>query len=94
MARSARRRAVGRVDVSLGVGISEYARHTARGGKAAARATDCQLGFIYVLDVNGDGRNDVVTAAEHDYGVFWFEQLADGQWARRTIDAAWSQGHA
>ena len=45
-------------------------------------------------DVNGDGRNDVVTAAGHDYGVFWFEQSEDGQWTRRTIDNAWSQGHA
>jgi hypothetical protein len=53
-----------------------------------------ELGFMHVLDVNEDGRNDVVTAAGHDYGVFWFEQLPDGQWARRTIDPAWSQGHA
>ncbi len=53
-----------------------------------------ELGFIHVLDVNGDGRNDVVTAAGHDYGVFWFEQGANGQWTRRAIDNAWSQGHA
>jgi hypothetical protein len=53
-----------------------------------------ELGFMHVLDVNGDGRNDVVTAAGHDYGVFWFEQGADGKWTRRTIDASWSQGHA
>jgi FG-GAP-like repeat len=53
-----------------------------------------ELGFMHVLDVNGDGRNDVVTAAGHDYGVFWFEQGADGKWTRRTIDSTWSQGHA
>ena len=53
-----------------------------------------ELGFMHVLDVNGDGRNDVVTAAGHDYGVYWFEQGSSGQWTRRTIDAAWSQGHA
>jgi hypothetical protein len=53
-----------------------------------------ELGFLHVLDVNGDGRNDVVTAAGHDYGVYAFEQGSDGQWTRRTIDAAWSQGHA
>ena len=29
---------------------------------------------MHVHDVNGDGRNDVITAAGHDYGVFWFEQ--------------------
>ena len=53
-----------------------------------------ELGFIHVLDVNGDGRNDVLTAAGHDYGVFWFEQGPEGKWTRRTIDPAWSQGHA
>jgi FG-GAP-like repeat len=53
-----------------------------------------ELGFIHVLDVNGDGRNDVITAAGHDYGVFWFEQGEGGQWTRRVIDSAWSQGHA
>ena len=49
---------------------------------------------MHVLDVNGDGRNDVVTAAGHDYGVFWFEQGEGGTWTRRMIDSAWSQGHA
>jgi FG-GAP-like repeat len=53
-----------------------------------------ELGFMHVLDVNGDGRNDVVTAAGHDYGVYWFEQGENGQWTRRSIDGAWSQGHA
>ena len=53
-----------------------------------------ELGFIHVLDVNGDGRNDVIAGAGHNYGVFWFEQGKDGQWMRRTIDASWSQAHA
>ena len=53
-----------------------------------------ELGFIHVLDVNGDGRNDVVTAAGHDFGVFWFEQGPDEKWTKRIIDNAWSQGHA
>jgi len=26
--------------------------------------------------------------------VFWFEQGESGQWTRRTVDNAWSQGHA
>ena len=52
------------------------------------------LGFMHVADVNGDGRNDVIAAAAHDYGVFWFEQGVNGQWTRRVIDNAWSQGHA
>lgn len=49
---------------------------------------------MHVADVNGDGRRDIVTAAGHDYGVFWFEQADNGQWTRRSIDNAWSQGHA
>ncbi|HEY7500125.1 MAG TPA: VCBS repeat-containing protein [Vicinamibacterales bacterium] len=53
-----------------------------------------ELGFMHVMDVNGDGRPDVVTAAGHDYGVYWFEQGVGGTWTRRAIDTAWSQGHA
>jgi hypothetical protein len=53
-----------------------------------------ELGFMHVLDVNGDGRNDIIAAAGHNFGVFWFEQGENDQWTRRTIDNAWSQGHA
>lgn len=63
-------------------------------GAAAAAEARVQLGFMHVVDVNGDGRNDVVTAAGHDYGVFWFEQGEGGTWTPRVIDNAWSQGHA
>ena len=55
-------------------------------------------GFIYVHDVNQDGRNDIVSTAAHDYGVFWLEQLPDSsgatKWQKHTIDDAWSQAHA
>ena len=53
-----------------------------------------ELGFMHVVDVNGDGRNDVIAGAGHNYGVFWFEQGEAGRWTRRTIDNAWSQAHA
>jgi hypothetical protein len=62
------------------------------GPAAPPRITD--LGFMHVADINGDGRNDVIAAAGHDYGVFWFEQGEGGKWTRRPIDIAWSQGHA
>jgi hypothetical protein len=52
------------------------------------------LGFMHVVDVNGDGLNDIVAAAGHGFGVFWFEQGPGDRWTRRTIDTAWSQGHA
>jgi hypothetical protein len=64
------------------------------GGFAAANIPALELGFMHVLDVNSDGRPDIVTAAGHDFGVFWFEQGVNDQWTRRTIDNAWSQGHA
>ena len=32
---------------------------------------------MQVLDVNGDGKNDVVTASAHALGVWWYEQVAD-----------------
>jgi len=59
-----------------------------------ASANNVALGFMHVADVDGDGRNDVIAAAAHDYGVFWFEHGEDGRWPRHVIDNAWSQGHA
>ena len=61
---------------------------------ATPRPPPAQFGFMYVLDVNGDGRRDIVTAMGHDYGVCWFEQNADGTWTQRVIDSTWSQAHA
>ncbi|HBY64623.1 MAG TPA: VCBS repeat-containing protein [Solibacterales bacterium] len=52
------------------------------------------LGFLYVIDINEDGRNDVLTTAAHDYGVFWLEQTAEGTFVKRMIDNSWSQAHA
>jgi hypothetical protein len=52
------------------------------------------LGFMHVLDVNGDGLADIVTSAAHDYGVLWLEQKAGGQWTKHVIDDSWSQAHA
>lgn len=63
-------------------------------GATAAPQRPAEFGFMYVLDVNGDGRNDVVTTMAHSYGVLWFEQLADGRWMQRMIDNTWAQAHA
>src|ERR1022692_2226219 len=49
---------------------------------------------IGVGDVNGDGRNDIVTSMAHNYGIFWLEQGADGHWTKHIIDESWSQAHA
>ncbi|MDZ4801328.1 MAG: VCBS repeat-containing protein [Bryobacteraceae bacterium] len=50
--------------------------------------------FIFVVDLNEDGRPDLLSAMAHDYGIFWVEQKADGTWEKHMIDASWSQGHA
>lgn len=60
----------------------------------AAQARDAEWGFMYVLDLNGDGRNDVLTSSAHSYGLGWFEQKADGAWTQHIIDHSWSHLHA
>jgi hypothetical protein len=52
------------------------------------------VGFIHVLDVNGDGRPDIVTSMAHNYGIFWMERMAQGTWTKRMIDDSWSQPHS
>jgi hypothetical protein len=51
-----------------------------------------------VMDVNGDGRLDIIFGRAHDYGLFWWEQMppkADGTtvWKEHVIDKSWSQIH-
>jgi len=52
-----------------------------------------------VVDVNEDGRNDLIWAKGHDYGLYWWEiegQNEDGslQWTEHKIDSEFSQAHA
>jgi hypothetical protein len=49
---------------------------------------------MYLIDINGDGRKDLLTGMAHDYGLAWYEQTADGQWIQHIIDNTWSQAHA
>ena len=55
-------------------------------------------GFLYVHDVDRDGKNDIVSSMAHDYGVFWLQQEQDAagkrRWIQKTIDDSWSQAHA
>jgi hypothetical protein len=46
------------------------------------------------VDINGDGRNDLVTSMAHDYGIFWMEQGPGNKWTKHMIDDTWSQVHA
>jgi hypothetical protein len=51
-----------------------------------------------ITDLNDDGRNDIIWAKAHDFGLFWWEQgkpEADGTttWTQHLIDDSWSQAH-
>jgi hypothetical protein len=52
---------------------------------------------IYVLDVNGDGLNDIISASAHKYGIWWHEQVKDAQgnitWKQHEISRSFSETH-
>jgi hypothetical protein len=53
---------------------------------------------ILVVDLNEDGRNDVIWADGHNYGLYWHEQLepqSNGMttWRQHLIDKKFSQAH-
>ncbi|MFM8706316.1 MAG: FG-GAP repeat domain-containing protein [Planctomycetia bacterium] len=51
-------------------------------------------GQMYVYDVNGDGRNDVIASYNgHGFGLGWFEQRADGSFAEHRIMGATAADH-
>ncbi len=49
---------------------------------------------MHVLDVNNDGRNDVVSASAHKLGVWWLEQLADKDFKTNLISETTAQTHS
>jgi len=53
---------------------------------------------MQILDVNGDGLNDVISSSAHRYGIWWHEQGrdADGNatWKRHEISKFFSQSHS
>jgi len=53
---------------------------------------DCADMLVY--DVDGDGDNDVITSSAHNYGIWWFEQGAGGQFTQHEITKGFSQTHA
>jgi hypothetical protein len=52
---------------------------------------------VLVVDVNGDGLNDLVVGQSHRYGLDWWQQSRDGSgkrtWIRHPIDPDSSQYH-
>jgi len=43
---------------------------------------------MLVSDVNGDGRNDIIVGASHEYGLAWLEQKVDAS-GKRTFETHW-----
>lgn len=60
----------------------------------AEYAAEKHTGFLHVLDIDGDGKNDILYPHAHDYGIFWLKQEGAGKWKLNKIDDAWSQAHA
>ena len=51
---------------------------------------------MLVLDLTGDGRNDIIWGKGHDYGLYWSEQQSTGGaigWKEHLIDSSYSQSH-
>ncbi len=55
-----------------------------------------EFGYMYVRDINIDGRPDILTTMGHSCGVLWLEAPAEqtGAWIRHLIDDSWSAAHA
>lgn len=53
---------------------------------------------MYALDVNADGKTDVVSASAHKLGIWWYEQVVDTpgkmSWKRHVISEVVSQTHS
>ncbi|MBX3441459.1 MAG: VCBS repeat-containing protein [Planctomyces sp.] len=49
---------------------------------------------IYTVDLDLDGDPDFLMTCAHSYGVWWFENLGNGQVKQHTIDETFSQSHA
>jgi len=47
--------------------------------KLHADWSEGELGFMHVADIDGDGKNDIVTGYAHNYGIFWMQQGEGGK---------------
>ncbi|MBT6031217.1 MAG: VCBS repeat-containing protein [Kordiimonadaceae bacterium] len=52
------------------------------------------LSQIQVIDVNGDGKDDLISGMGHGRGLFWWEQMGNDQWKAHLIDDTYTQPHA
>jgi len=74
--------------------IAPGGSHSTLAATDSKQTRSTQFGQMYLLDINGDGRKDLLTGMAHDYGIAWHEQTIDGRWIQHVIDDSWSQAHA
>ncbi len=48
---------------------------------------------ILVVDVDGDGRNELIVGSAHGYGLSWLKRDASGKWTTHQIDPFEAQYH-
>ena len=48
---------------------------------------------MLVVDVDGDGQNELIVGAGHNYGLWWCKRAPDGVWTYHPIDPYCSQYH-
>jgi len=89
----------GRMDIVLAHGWLEAPANPETGEwKYHPDFTDPPWGWgasdpMLVADVNGDGKNEIITGAGHNYGLWWSERKTDGTWTHHPIDPFCSQYH-
>ena len=63
---------------------------------AADLSEDCSQ--IYMLDIQSNGKQDLISASAHDYGIWWHERSSDEKgnvvWKHHTIFNSFSECHA
>lgn len=63
---------------------------------AADFGEDCAN--MFVLDVDEDGDQDIISSSAHDYGIWWYEQQKDDKgnttWVKHIISKLFSESHS
>lgn len=59
--------------------------HTAKLGEPAAQ--------MYVQELNGDDKPEVISSSAHQLGIWWHEQEPTGAWVTHLVDSSFSQTH-
>jgi hypothetical protein len=80
-------------EAPAGFSAGEWPFHAAPFGERASRG-EGKAAHLHVYDFDGDGDQDVLSSSPHAFGIWWHEQMPDGQWKTHEIDMGFSQTHA